>query len=49
VLEELEPVPAAVKVHLGTADVAARVVRSGRARRPVRTARGDDARRRPSH
>ncbi|HZE29353.1 MAG TPA: selenocysteine-specific translation elongation factor, partial [Gaiellaceae bacterium] len=30
VLEELEPVPAALKVHLGTADVAARVVRSGR-------------------
>ena len=30
VLAELEPVPAAVKVHLGTADVAARVVRSGR-------------------
>jgi selenocysteine-specific elongation factor len=30
VLEELEPVPAAVKVHLGTADVSARVVREGR-------------------
>src|SRR5436189_4100981 len=29
VLDELEAVPAAVKVHLGTADVAARVVRSG--------------------
>jgi selenocysteine-specific elongation factor len=30
VLDELEPVPAAVKVHLGTADVAARVIRAGR-------------------
>jgi selenocysteine-specific elongation factor len=46
VLEELEPVPAAVKVHLGTADVAARVVRSGRfaqlrLKQPVVAARGD--------
>jgi selenocysteine-specific elongation factor len=46
VLEELEPVPAAVKVHLGTADVAARVVRSGRfaqlrLEEPVVAARGD--------
>jgi selenocysteine-specific elongation factor len=46
VLEELEPVPAAVKVHLGTADVAARVVRSGRFAQlrladPVVAARGD--------
>jgi selenocysteine-specific elongation factor len=29
-LDELEPVPPAVKVHLGTADAAARVVRAGR-------------------
>ena len=29
-LEELEPVPAAVTVHVGTSDVAARVVREGR-------------------
>src|SRR5437016_8843979 len=46
VLEELEPVPAAVKVHLGTADVEARVVRSGRfaqlrLEEPVVAARGD--------
>ena len=46
VLEELEPVPAAVKVHLGTADVAARVIRSGRfaqlrLEEPVVAARGD--------
>jgi selenocysteine-specific elongation factor len=46
VFEELEPVPAAVKVHLGTADVAARVVRSGRfaqlrLEQPVVAARGD--------
>ena len=46
VLEELEPVPAAVKVHLGTADVAARVVRAGgfaqlRLEEPVVAARGD--------
>jgi selenocysteine-specific elongation factor len=46
VLDELEPVPAAVKVHLGTADVAARVVRSGRFAQlrlddPVVAARGD--------
>ena len=46
VLEELEPVPAAVKVHLGTADVAARVVRTGqfaqlRLAEPVVAARGD--------
>jgi selenocysteine-specific elongation factor len=46
VLDELEPVPAAVKVHLGTADVAARVVRSGRfaqlrLEEPVVAARGD--------
>jgi selenocysteine-specific elongation factor len=46
VLEELEPVPAAVKVHLGTADVAARVVRLGRfaqlrLEEPVVAARGD--------
>ena len=45
-LAELEPVPAAVKVHLGTADVAARVVRSGRfaqlrLEEPVVAARGD--------
>jgi selenocysteine-specific elongation factor len=46
VLEELEPIPAAVKVHLGTADVAARVVRSGRfaqlrLEEPLVAARGD--------
>jgi len=46
VLDELEPVPAAVKVHLGTADVAVRVVRSGRFAQlrldePVVAARGD--------
>jgi selenocysteine-specific elongation factor len=46
VLEELELVPAAVTVHLGTADVAARVVRSGRfaqlrLQEPVVAARGD--------
>src|SRR3954463_7926672 len=46
VLEEAEPVPAAVKVHLGTADVAARVVRDGRhaqlrLEEPVVAARGD--------
>jgi selenocysteine-specific elongation factor len=46
VLDELEPVPAAAKVHLGTADVAARVVRSGRFAQlrldePVVAARGD--------
>jgi selenocysteine-specific elongation factor len=46
VVEELEPVPAAVKVHLGTADVAARVVRAGRFAQlrldePVVAARGD--------
>ena len=45
-LEETEPVPAAVKVQLGTADVAARVVRSGkfaqlRLEGPVVAARGD--------
>jgi selenocysteine-specific elongation factor len=46
VMDELEPVPAAVKVHLGTADVAARLVRSGRfaqlrLEEPVVAARGD--------
>jgi selenocysteine-specific elongation factor len=46
VLEELEPVPAAVKVHLGTVDVAARVIRAGRfaqlrLEEPVVAARGD--------
>jgi selenocysteine-specific elongation factor len=46
VLDELEAVPAAVKVHLGTADVPARVVRSGRFAQlrlegPVVAARGD--------
>jgi selenocysteine-specific elongation factor len=46
VLDELEAVPAAVKVHLGTADVAARVVRDGRfaqlrLEEPVVAARGD--------
>ena len=46
VLEALDEVPAAVKVHLGTADVAARVARRGRfaqlrLERPVVAARGD--------
>jgi selenocysteine-specific elongation factor len=46
VLDELEPIPAAVKVHLGTADVAARVVRAGRfaqlrLEEPTVAARGD--------
>ena len=46
VLEELAPVPAAVTVHLGTSDVPARVIRSGRyaqlrLREPVVAARGD--------
>ena len=45
-LEELEPVPAAVTVHLGTGDVPARVVREGRfaqlrLKEPVVAARGD--------
>ena len=45
-LEELEPVPPAVKVHIGTADVPARVVRDGRfaqlrLEEPVLAARGD--------
>jgi selenocysteine-specific elongation factor len=45
-LEELEPVPAAVTVHIGTSDVPARVVREGRCaqlrlREPVLAARGD--------
>ena len=45
-LEELAPVPAAVKVHLGTADSAARVVREGRfaqlrLEEPIVAARGD--------
>ncbi|HEY7603531.1 MAG TPA: selenocysteine-specific translation elongation factor [Gaiellaceae bacterium] len=45
-LEELEEVPAAVTVHLGTADVPARLARSGRfaqlrLERPVVAARGD--------
>ena len=45
-LEELEAVPAAVTVHIGTSDVAARVVREGRfaqlrLREPVVAARGD--------
>src|SRR6266516_3152042 len=45
-LEELEEVPAALTVHNGTADVAARVVREGRyaqlrLREPVIAARGD--------
>jgi selenocysteine-specific elongation factor len=45
-LEELEPVPPAVTVHLGTSDVPARVVRAGRfaqlrLREPVVAARGD--------
>jgi selenocysteine-specific elongation factor len=46
VLEELEPVPAAITVHLGTGDVPARVVREGRyaqlrLQQPVVAARGD--------
>jgi selenocysteine-specific elongation factor len=46
VLEELAPVPAAVTVHIGTSDVPARVIRSGRyaqlrLREPVVAARGD--------
>ena len=46
ILEELEPVPPAVKVHIGTADVTARVVRAGRFARlrleaPIVAARGD--------
>jgi selenocysteine-specific elongation factor len=46
VLEELEPIPAAVTVHAGTSDVPARVVRKGRyaqlrLREPVVAARGD--------
>jgi selenocysteine-specific elongation factor len=46
VLDELEPVPPAVKVHLGTADAAARVARAGRFAQlrleaPVVAARGD--------
>ena len=45
-LEELEDVPAAVTVHVGTADVPARVARSGRyaqlrLERPLVAARGD--------
>ncbi len=45
-LDELEPLPAALKVHLGTADVAARLVRDGRfgqlrLEEPVVAARGD--------
>jgi selenocysteine-specific elongation factor len=45
-LEELEPVPAAVTVHVGTSDVPARVVRNGRyaqlrLQEPVLAARGD--------
>jgi selenocysteine-specific elongation factor len=45
-LEELEPAPAALTVHLGTSAVPARVVRSGRfaqlrLREPVVAARGD--------
>jgi selenocysteine-specific elongation factor len=45
-LEELEPVPAAVTVHLGTGAVTARLVRDGayaqlRLREPVVAARGD--------
>jgi selenocysteine-specific elongation factor len=45
-LDELERVPAAVTVHLGTSDLAARVVREGRfaqlrLREPVVAARGD--------
>jgi selenocysteine-specific elongation factor len=46
VLDELAPVPPAVKVHLGTADIAARVVRAGRfaqlrLEEPLVAARGD--------
>jgi selenocysteine-specific elongation factor len=46
VLEELEPIPAALTVHIGTSDVPARVVREGRyaqlrLREPVVAARGD--------
>jgi selenocysteine-specific elongation factor len=45
-LEELEPVPVAVTVHVGTSDVSARVVREGRyaqlrLQEPVVAARGD--------
>jgi selenocysteine-specific elongation factor len=45
-LEELEPVPAAVTVHVGTSDIPARVVREGRyaqlrLQEPVVAARGD--------
>jgi selenocysteine-specific elongation factor len=45
-LKELEPVPPAVTVHIGTSDVPARVVRDGRyaqlrLREPVVAARGD--------
>ena len=45
-LEELEPMPAAVTVHVGTSDVPARVVREGRfaqlrLKEPVVAARGD--------
>jgi selenocysteine-specific elongation factor len=45
-LEELEPLPPAVTVHIGTSDVAARVVREGRfaqlrLQEPVVAARGD--------
>jgi selenocysteine-specific elongation factor len=45
-LEELEPVPPAVTVHIGTSDVPARVLRAGRfaqlrLREPVVAARGD--------
>ena len=45
-LEELEEIPAAVTVHLGTADIAARVARRGRyaqlrLERPLVAARGD--------
>ncbi len=46
VLDELEEVPASVKVHLGTADIAARVARRGRyaqlrLERSIVAARGD--------
>jgi selenocysteine-specific elongation factor len=46
VLEELEAIPAAVTVHIGTSDVPARIVREGRyaqlrLREPVVAARGD--------
>jgi selenocysteine-specific elongation factor len=45
-LEELEPLPAAVTVHVGTSDVPARLVREGRfaqlrLKEPVVAARGD--------